>query len=104
MDPNSALDDMREAIKAFTKASERAADDHNLGSAYAALAIGEDLTESAEALDEWITQGGFLPTAWRDIADKCALDAVAVVLSGSRTMETLDAIAEIVSRAGRATS
>ncbi len=26
--------------------------------------IGEQLAEAFESLDEWLTQGGFLPTAW----------------------------------------
>jgi hypothetical protein len=42
----------------------------------AALALGdarmeflEDLAEQAQALDEWLTKGGFLPQAWAENCD-----------------------------------
>lgn len=56
MDPNAALDAIRKIIYA-----------HQLGNG------GEDLTpdevsrlyDLVEGLDQWMSKGGFLPTAWQ---------------------------------------
>ena len=57
MDPNATLNNLRQALASywdlpsgFTPAEEEA--------------IVLDLTEAAQALDEWISRGGFLPTEW----------------------------------------
>lgn len=58
MDPNAALREMRAAIQRFRVAQEMG--DHEedqLGEAGQAV-------EFAEALDEWLSRGGFLPTEW----------------------------------------
>lgn len=51
MDPNAALADMRQAI------------DNVLATASGSQAAHE-LAEAADALDTWLTSGGFLPEAW----------------------------------------
>lgn len=54
MDPNEALANMRRWIAAVNEAKTR--DD---------LAIcAVDLAQAAEALDEWLSGGGFPPDAW----------------------------------------
>lgn len=54
MDPNTALDEMRQSIKAYflTDDDERA------------KAEAQVVVERACALDEWLSRGGFKPTAW----------------------------------------
>lgn len=47
MDPNKALENLREALKSG---------EH------------EESAEAAAALDEWLSKGGFLPDAWRGAA------------------------------------
>lgn len=54
MDPNAALRNMREAISRTWEA-EGEAD---------RLAAAEDLAVAAEALDSWLSTGGFLPSGW----------------------------------------
>jgi len=56
MDPNQALADAREAY-ALVNRTEDDAEDH--------LQALEDLAEAFRALDEWISQGGFLPSEWQ---------------------------------------
>jgi HEAT repeat protein len=59
MDPNEALKDARQAIVRW-----RALEQYALGN----IEFGEaacDLIDAFEALDEWLSAGGFLPTDWR---------------------------------------
>lgn len=53
MDPDDTLEEIRTAIKMLDE-------DEN---GVEALSI---LTQSVEALDEWLKQGGFLPFDWRN--------------------------------------
>jgi hypothetical protein len=53
MDPNANLEEMREIAKTILSGEE-----YDTG--YDAVR----LAELVEALDEWITKGGFLPKAW----------------------------------------
>jgi hypothetical protein len=53
MDPNANLKEMREIAKTILSGEE-----YDTG--YDAVR----LAELVEALDEWITKGGFLPEAW----------------------------------------
>jgi hypothetical protein len=54
MDPNQALADAREATKVADRTS----------GPWEHLDALEDALESYRALDEWLSKGGFLPTAW----------------------------------------
>lgn len=54
VDPNEALQQMREAIESVWAAE----------SSVQAAAAAESLAEYAGALDLWLSRGGFLPTAW----------------------------------------
>lgn len=53
MDPDAALDDLRAAMDALD--TDEPADPAVVGDATAAFA----------ALDEWLSAGGFSPSAWR---------------------------------------
>ncbi|UAK38422.1 hypothetical protein K8O93_01055 [Gordonia bronchialis] len=57
MDPDAALANARDALARFRKSQ---ADGALLHQNYAAI----DLTEAFAALDEWLTNGGFLPASW----------------------------------------
>jgi len=59
MDPNAALETLRATI-----ADMRAAEDSGATPDYASAATV--LADAADALDGWITRGGFLPDAWRN--------------------------------------
>lgn len=57
MDPNANLQEQREIVARLLA-----------GSFTSAAALQSDayrLAELCEALDEWLTRGGFLPNAWR---------------------------------------
>jgi hypothetical protein len=54
MDPNQTLHDLRSALAEYRVAtSVSAADD-----------AAERLAEHIQALDDWLSTGGFLPTDW----------------------------------------
>jgi hypothetical protein len=55
MDPNKALEDAREAVEVLNADTSTAA---RVMDAY------EKLHASFEALDGWLSKGGFLPDAW----------------------------------------
>jgi hypothetical protein len=55
MDPNAALNAIREAITEFNKPDTES--EEYLGAV-------DDLIDNFNALDEWLGKGGFLPTAW----------------------------------------
>jgi Ser/Thr protein kinase RdoA (MazF antagonist) len=59
MDPNANLEQQRRIIArmhALSSAENMSADDM--------AELGAELAELAEALDEWLTRGGFTPSAW----------------------------------------
>jgi len=56
MDPDANLQEQRRLIARLI--------DHTDGSDVSDC--GERLAELARALDDWITNGGFLPAEWRD--------------------------------------
>lgn len=58
MDPNQALDDLRQAILEAQTAGAGA------GDALAEVEALREVMSAAEALDEWISDGGHLPRAW----------------------------------------
>jgi hypothetical protein len=53
MDPNATLAEIRDAIAAYGRGE---LDDQE---------YAEAITERLVALDDWISAGGFLPTAWQ---------------------------------------
>jgi len=56
MDPNTALQNAREALARREAAySDRSTEENS---------AADDLAESFEALDAWLSKGGFLPAEW----------------------------------------
>ena len=56
MDPNEALKNLRQAYSDW---------EDNYGTDGAnAIDAGERMRDAAEALDGWLSKGGFLPDAW----------------------------------------
>ncbi len=58
MDPNTELGTLRAAVVDWEQAVAAEDEDGQLAAAVRAL-------EAAVALDDWLSSGGFLPTAWR---------------------------------------
>lgn len=72
MDPNTALGSMREALAhqhSLEERAERAYEKDLMGEGDAlaeqAAAAALYVAEYAEALDEWLSKGGFLPADWQ---------------------------------------
>lgn len=61
MDPNETLERLRMAVRAFRACNDEF-DRH--------WDHPETLVDAAEALDEWLSKGGFLPEAWQDLRRK----------------------------------
>jgi hypothetical protein len=57
MDPDVALDDIREAIAEFEELSEDNFVD--------ALRLADKIVETFTGLDEWLSKSGFLPADWQ---------------------------------------
>lgn len=57
MDPNEALKQLRAAVKDILHGEPACCAEHGEMSA-------TDLAEKFEALDEWLTMGGFRPEEW----------------------------------------
>jgi hypothetical protein len=55
MDPNATLEKLRAALAVLA---------HDDGTTDADLKAVREAAEAAEALDEWLSRGGFLPSAW----------------------------------------
>lgn len=67
MDPNANIDEQLELVKEINAVVDSAADDGTL-TPEQTEALGDKaarLAELVEALDHWITGGGFLPTRWK---------------------------------------
>jgi hypothetical protein len=54
MDPNEALKNARIALERVRSSPFNVID----------VSIADELADAFEALDGWLTNGGFLPTAW----------------------------------------
>lgn len=72
MDPTEALNRLRAALEGYREAESEANDYADAGSEHDAkywrevmAERAEDVAEFAEALDGWLTRGGFLPTWWQ---------------------------------------
>lgn len=71
MDPNETLNRLRHAIENYADAVNRlAAMEVAHGTApkslyNTAMMYADEVAEYAEALDNWVTGGGFLPAQWR---------------------------------------
>ncbi len=63
MDPNATLAEIRRLIDDL---------DNGRCSPSQARRARADVADLFRALDEWITRGGFLPTAWQRPADRTA--------------------------------
>jgi hypothetical protein len=56
MDPNATLSTMREAISLCDRT--------DIVPAFPKLDVLETIRDCAEALDQWLSKGGFLPDEW----------------------------------------
>lgn len=56
MDPNAALKDLRDAVTGFYLSADSNDDGGPID--------GGEIAEKFEALDEWLSKGGFAPAAW----------------------------------------
>jgi hypothetical protein len=66
MDPTANLKKQRELIEKFRSITEgEGSTDDFTGDCYRVVCLTEDLTVLIEALDGWISKGGFLPEQWR---------------------------------------
>ena len=72
MDPTEALNRMRHALERYWRAEREASDATDAGLEPAAkhyreemAEASEDIAEHAQALDAWLSRGGFLPTWWQ---------------------------------------
>ena len=63
MDVNVALDEMRAAIKTL----------HGGIAPLETIQLLELIAGRAEAIDGWLSMGGFLPSSWADIAEPVKL-------------------------------
>lgn len=57
MDPNQTLHDLRTALVDYRAAT-------TIGASDAADRLADRLAEHIQALDDWLSAGGFLPNAW----------------------------------------
>jgi len=77
MDPDTALENAREALRKYNEATEAAAERDGDESSIAKFtdpkldelvreerAEASYLAEAFEAIDGWLSKGGFLPKAW----------------------------------------
>lgn len=84
MDPDEALANIRMLAAKIIELSN-SDDEPDVDPAQDLAIEGLELSEAAQALDEWIVKGGFLPAAWR----RPALDAAAVTEWCERKLVTL---------------
>jgi hypothetical protein len=70
MDPNAKLDQQLELAKRIIRIVDGAPDGGTgqmpVVNIEALISAAEELAERVEALDHWITGGGFLPERWHD--------------------------------------
>lgn len=66
MDPDANLIEQREIVRAVLAIYDACADDGSLSPSQAASleTYAGRLAELVQALDEWLTGGGFLPSRW----------------------------------------
>lgn len=62
MDPDTCLKELRALVSMVLTAKRGRKHDQ-------VTALEVDMAEHVEALDEWISNGGFLPDAWHQVAD-----------------------------------
>jgi hypothetical protein len=62
MDPDVALDDIREAVAEFEELSEDNFVD--------ALRLADTIVDRFKGLDDWLSRDGFLPADWQAEEDK----------------------------------
>jgi hypothetical protein len=65
MDPNEALRKIRAAVREIRSIDGMSAEELEQADLSWYLATANSLVEHVEALDNWITYGGFLPDDWR---------------------------------------
>ncbi len=73
MDPNQNLDEQLDIAKRIQQLAD--SDEPLERFAEKLEALAEELADRVEALDHWITGGGFLPRRWQDaLIDKAFAD------------------------------
>lgn len=75
MDPNAALANLRTAVADFRAAANTSVAEDPVDEA------AHGLADAAEALDGWLSGGGFLPEAWKPAEPDHTGDLLAAVLS-----------------------
>lgn len=60
MDPDAALQLVRDGIVELRAAAEGDSNDAEIEAAH-------ELADAVQALDEWLSKGGFLPADWRGV-------------------------------------
>jgi hypothetical protein len=63
MDPNASLAILRQSIKEFRAIADRTGPERK-SDVYDLVDLGETISEAADALDQWMSGGGFTPKAW----------------------------------------
>lgn len=64
MDPNAALAELRAAMRQLENSRQLLGKEADLDALWKAIVAADRLAESVEALDGWLSRGGFLPDAW----------------------------------------
>lgn len=67
MDPNATLWLMRDAVKRIRSLMEKPPEPRYMSALSELEWRAGELASYAEALDEWICNGGFLPADWKDL-------------------------------------
>jgi hypothetical protein len=65
MDPNANLQEQRRLSAEINTLIEQKDGEPSRREAERLIDLAGELADHAQALDEWISKGGFLPTAWR---------------------------------------
>ena len=72
MDPDTALENARRALSAFLTETEEY-DTNEMGytpvNKNRALEHAKDLAKAFEAIDQWMTKGGFPPRGWTKVLE-----------------------------------
>lgn len=90
MDPNTALQTLREQAKDLTRDSD-----------YADAADVQEVVEQFEALDEWLSKGGFAPAAWGGPTGTVS-STREVPADEVKALVTIEAVERLINRARRA--
>jgi hypothetical protein len=85
MDPQTNLQEQRSLVRQINEALDSEQDD-------VITLLAERLAEKVEALDEWLSKGGFLPKAW---THKDQIGVILPGLDGFATTRRMPALPEV---------